>query len=201
MTDRSENAGLSSFVLAVDGAGAFLVVRQPLIEIGPRQSRHRAPAIPLQLEEDHPSIFIERIEEDYFVSGESLLVNEQPTPRRLLIDGDKIALAARCRAVYHRPNAASTTATLSFTGARLPRTDLRRAILMEREILISQAPSAHLRLPGLSEPILLFSRGNGLMLRSGAGIEHAGRGPVRESSLLMNRTVRVGPLCLTISTV
>lgn len=197
MTDRTINTERSSFVLAVEGAGAFLVVRQALIEVGPSATHTIPPTIPLQIERDLERVRIERVEEDYFVTGGSgLLVNEQPATRHLLRDGDKIALGPRCRLTYHRPHAASTTATLSFTGARLPRTDLRRAILMDREIIISQAPSAHLRLPGLAEPIMLVSRGEQVHVRHcGDEDRHT------EAALQMNRTVRVGPLCLTMARV
>ena len=103
------------FLMHVDGAGSYLVVRDRCVAVGPASSSQR-PDVGLVAEPGLPTVTIERNDEDYFlVSPQPVKVNDQQVTRKLLADGDSIVLSPRCRLKFTLPNAAATTAVLLST--------------------------------------------------------------------------------------
>lgn len=168
------------FVLHVDGSGSYLVARDRCVTIGPVSSSQR-PDVALMAEPGLPSATIERIEDDYFlVAKQPVMVNDKPVTRKLLADGDTIALSPRCRLKFMLPSAASTTAVLQLSGARLPSGDVRRVILLDRTLVMGPGSSAHVRADGLSRPIVLHVHDDRLVCRSDAEVKVDDR-PLRRS--------------------
>src|SRR5207244_2143048 len=98
-----------------------------------------------------PVVTIERVEEDYFLTAEKpVQVNGAPVRRKLLAGGDQIALSPRCRIKFELPHPASTSAVLTLSGARLPSSDARRVILLDRAMVLGPGANAHMRADGLS---------------------------------------------------
>lgn len=154
------------FVLQVDGAGGFLVATQPIITLGPISSS-RLPDVGLLAQTDTPSVLIERIEDDYFFRGDGhVQVNGKSTADKLLADDDQLALGPRCVIKYRRPHAASTSAMLELTGARLPRADIRRVILLDDSLVIGPGRHTHIRIDALTTPIVLHFRDGQLQYRT-----------------------------------
>jgi hypothetical protein len=148
----------AKFVLQVDGAGGYLVLMKPRVTVGPISSSQR-PDIPLMTEPGAPVIPIERIEDDYFV--------QQPgSTRRLLNSGDRLSVSARCTLVFSLPNPASTTAALDLASGRFPRADLRRVILLDRDLIIGPGAASHVRTDQLTQPLVLQVRSGQLMHRN-----------------------------------
>ncbi|HSW44767.1 MAG TPA: hypothetical protein VLM89_04265 [Phycisphaerae bacterium] len=170
----------SRFMLYVDGAGSYLVARERCVTIGPVSSSQR-PDIGLAAEPGLPTATIERIDEDYFlVSRQPVAVNDRPVTRKLLANGDTIALSPRCRLKFNLPTAASTTAVLQLAGARLPSGDVRRVILLDRTLVMGPGPSAHIQADALSRPIVLTVHDDRLVCRSEAEVKVDDR-PLRRS--------------------
>src|SRR5204862_7568314 len=86
----------SKFMLRVDGAGGYCVLRQPHVTIGPVSSS-RLPDIGLIAEPGLPIATIERADEgDYFLRGGGIVaVNDKAADSKLLASGDRIALPPR----------------------------------------------------------------------------------------------------------
>ena len=145
------------FVIQVDGAGSFLVLTTPRVTIGPISSSQR-PDVGLIADASAAVVTIERVEDDYFlrIAGQ---------PGRLLASGDRVALSPRCRLQFQLPNPSSTTAVLDLTAGRFPRADVRRIILLDRDLVIGPGAAAHIRADGLSEPVILHVRGGRLWCR------------------------------------
>ncbi len=161
----------SRFVVQVDGVGSFYVVRGDHVTVGP-VSTSPPPDLPLLADAHTPRLTIERQEEDYFLrSGLPINVNARPTNGRLLANGDEIALTPRCRMTFRTPSPASTSAVLELTSARLPRGDVRRAILMDRELIIGPGAAAHIRCDDLPEPVVLHLQGSKLRCRARAVVQ------------------------------
>jgi tetratricopeptide (TPR) repeat protein len=185
-------------LLQVDGAGSFIVVRDPAVILGPISSSSRV-QVGFVCEPNTPSATIERNEDDYFLRGGSgVAVNDAPmvsTPAgqpasKLLGAGDRIALSPRCRMMFAMPVPASTTATLDLTGARHPRSDVRRVILMDRDVVIGPGGASHVRVDSLNEPVMLFQRDGQLFLRGGTAVT-MGDQPIDETTPLQaNQPVR-----------
>jgi hypothetical protein len=143
------------FVLRVDGVGSFLVLRRAAVTIGP-VGTSRPPDVALAADPALPPVTVARLDDDYFLrpGGGAVTVNDRPVggphataaAARLLADGDRLALAPRCRVTFAVPSPASTSAALDLTGARLAAApDVRRVILMDRDLILGPGPAAHVR--------------------------------------------------------
>ncbi len=178
------------FVLQVDGAGAFLVVRSAVAKVGPISSCD-LPDVALIADATSPAVTIERLEDDYFLRSPSpVTVNDRPATNALLGSGDRIGLSPRCRFTFALPHPASTTAVLDLVGARYPRADVRRVILLDRDIVLSAGPASHVRVPGLAEPVVLNFRGG--ILRTSVEATVDGKPLGREEGLPLDVSVAAG---------
>jgi len=74
---------------------------------------------------------------------------------RLLASGECLDLSPRCRLTFRLPSPASTTAVLDLTGARLPRADIRRVILMDQDLIIGPGSASHVVATQLERPVVL----------------------------------------------
>jgi hypothetical protein len=174
----------SKFVIHIDGVGSYLVVRDSRVSIGPISSPQR-PLVGLIADAGLPVIHIERMDDDYF------LRSDDSREQKLLSDGDQLAVGPRCRFKFRLPNAASTSAVLQLSGARLPRGDIRQVILMNRELIIGPGANAHVQCSELDQQIILYIQNGGLRCRS--------NWPVDFDEIPMDRPVQIGPLSFTIT--
>ena len=187
------------FVVQVDGVGSFMVLREPSITLGPISSS-RQPTLGLVADPNLPVATIERAEEDYFIRAEEpVYINDKPLTERLLVNGDRIAFSTRCGMKFHLPNAASSTAALTFTGARLPRADMRQAILMDREIIIGPGSSSHIRSARSAEKAVLFLRDGRIYCRSQEPVSIDGRPADENTPLPLETGVKIGRISLVLT--
>jgi len=187
------------FLLHVDGAGSYVVVRKRCVTVGPISAPQR-PDVGLLAEAALPVVEFARIDEDYFVSADTpLLVNNAPFTRKLLSNGDTIALSARGRLKFAMPNAASATAVVRMAGLRLPSGDAREVILLDHALVIGPGAAAHIRMDALTAPIVLHVHDGRLVCRSGPEVivgDHAlghGRG------IPLDAHVRIGGASFTMT--
>jgi hypothetical protein len=189
------------FLLQVDGIGSYLVVRKPRVTIGPAGSSH-ACDVSLMTEPGMQGVTIQRTEEDYFLhSPQAVIVNDRPATQKLLADGDRIALSPRCRMRFRVPNAASTSAVLHLSGTRLPRTDARRVILLDRELVIGPGSTSHVRADNLDEPIVLYVRDGRLCCRTKEPVSVNDAALDGSAGLPLGASVRIGPVSMVMTAV
>jgi hypothetical protein len=145
----------------------------------------------LMTEATAPTVTITRSDEDYFLSSAVAVgVNDRPVFSKLLCDGDCVAVGPRCRMVFRRPNAASASAVLEISGARLGGAgDARRVILMDREIIFGDAASAHVRTREVRGPAVLLASGGRLSLKAEGAL----------AEVCAGEHVRVGGLGLVVT--
>jgi tetratricopeptide (TPR) repeat protein len=151
----------ASLILRVDGVGSYLVLRQNVLSVG-AVSSSRPCDVALVAEPSLPIATIERVEDDYFLRtrvGQS----------KLLASGDKVELSPRCRMVFRVPSRASTSAVLDLTGARLPRSDVRRVILMDQDLVIAPGAAAHVQAEQIASPVVLYVSHGQLWARTQEG--------------------------------
>jgi tetratricopeptide (TPR) repeat protein len=189
----------SEFVMQMDGIGSYLVFRQARVTVGPISSSAR-PMLGLMAEPGLPVISIERLDGDYFVRSEQAIeVNGQPTKEKLLADGDAIALSPRCRLRFRLPNAASPTALLMLSGARLGRPDIRHVILMGRDILVGPYTNDHVQTEHLDENVTFFVQNERLLCRAAQPVS-VGERPMQPSvGLTVGAPIRVGSLSMVLT--
>ncbi|MGD0137933.1 MAG: hypothetical protein ABSD28_03590 [Tepidisphaeraceae bacterium] len=194
-----EMARMQSLVLHIDGVGSFQVLPEAKISIGPLSST-RVLDLPLMMDAAAPAITLSRSEEDYFLIAERpATVNEVPCMSKLLNSGDRIGLGARCRLTFRRPSAASGTAVLDISGARLPGAGIRQVILLDREIVIGPGAGAHVRADELPSPVVLIRSPEGLACRSADEITIDGRRAGNAANLPEGAHVSIGSLRFVIS--
>jgi hypothetical protein len=186
-------------MLQVDGVGSFFVLRDRCVTIGPMSSSRR-PDVGLLADAGLPVVTVERNDEDYFLTSDrAVCVDDKTVTRKLLTPGDRVALSPRCRFRFELPNAASTSAVLNLTGARLPRGDARRVILLDRSIVLGPGASAHVRADHLEEPVVLHVRDGRLFCRTNEEVMVDGHPMDRNAGIPAGAAVRVGSLSLVVT--
>lgn len=158
------------FLLQVDGGGSFVVGRGSVTTIGPASSSRR-PDIGLLAPSNAATVRIERLEGDYFLRGATAVrVNDKKVTQKLLSHGDRITLGPRCSFRFLVPNAASTSAVLDLSGARFPRRDIRRVVLLDESIVLGPSRTAHIQVSDQPKNIVLHLRNDQLHYRNNAGM-------------------------------
>jgi len=187
------------FLIQIDGAGATYTTLECEVSIGPVSSPKR-PKIGLIADPDVPAVTIRRVEEDYFLRGsDRVLVNGKPGNNRLLSDGDKIELSPRCRFKFRLPHAASTTAVLELTGARMVRGDVKRIVLFDKQMMLGSGPACHLRAEGASEPIILNLRGGKLACQTPQPVQVGSEAYDPSDGIAMDTPIHVGQVVFRVT--
>jgi len=196
---QDETSLASKFMLQIDGVGSFYVLRDSRITVGPVSSSAR-PTVGLMVDPNMPAITIERSEDDYFIRSSSpVRVNDVTTTNKLLVDSDHINLSPRCGMKFNIPNPASTTATLSLPAARLGRADVRRIILMDRDILIGSTEGSHILAESLDETIALFIQNGQLLCRAKDKILVDEKAVSPTAGLPFDRRISIGQISLVLT--
>ena len=189
----------SKFLLQMDGVGSFIVLRDGRVTVGPISSSER-PMIGLMADPGLPVAAIERSEDDYFIRSSSpISVNGTGTTGKLLADGDRIALSPRCVMKFNLPNPASTTATLSLTSGRLGRGDVRRIILMDRDILVGPSAGDHIVAESLDETMALFVQNGRLLCKAKDRILVDDKPVGSRAGLPVDKQIRIGQVSLVLT--
>jgi tetratricopeptide (TPR) repeat protein len=187
------------FLLQVDGAGSSVVLRDSQVTVGPISSSGR-PEVGLLADPSLPIVTIERTEGDYFLRCEAPIdVNDRMVTGKLLADGDRIALSPRCRMRFRLPNAASSSAVLELSTARLPQADVRRVVLLDREMVMGPGPAAHVRADHLAERAVLYVRDGRLMCRAKSQLTVDQEPLDPAAGIPLGKCVRIGPLGLVVT--
>lgn len=194
------NGGLPGRLLFhVDGVGSFLVLRDRRVTIGAAGSSRR-PEVGLLAESGMPAVTIERMEDDYFVTSEGgLKVNDAAVQRKLLGNGDRIALSPRACARFTLPNAASTSAVLHLAGTRMPGCDARQVVLLDRELIMGPGASAHVRADNLASPAVVHVRDGRIFCRAKDEVLVNDRPMDRQAGIPLGARVQVGSLSFVVT--
>jgi tetratricopeptide (TPR) repeat protein len=188
------------FVIQLDGAGSSLVFGGGRVAVGPISSMDR-PDLGLLADANLPVVSVERTDEgDYFLAcPRPVEVNDRAVTGKLLADGDKIALSPRCRLRFRLPTPASTTAVLELSTARVPQADIRRVILMDREVVIGPGPAAHLRADELPARAVLQPADGKLICRTECELTRDNLPLGGAGEIPFDCPVRIGPLGMVIN--
>jgi hypothetical protein len=190
------------FFLWVDGVGGYLVCLAPRVTFG--QATADGPVdVPLFADVSRLHAEISRDGEGYVVeSGKAVLVNGREVTRAVLGPGDRVTLGATCQFLFTRPVAVSLTARLELTsGHRLP-TAVEGVILMGNELMLGPGPQAHVVMPDVSQPVLIYRSKDGLGVRvAGAGFRVDDRPFTDRAPLPLPAAVTADAFCFAIEPV
>jgi tetratricopeptide (TPR) repeat protein len=179
------------FLLWIDGVGGYLVCLGPRITFGQATS-DASVEVPLFADVSRLHATVTRDAEGYFLEAvRTVQVNGRAVERAILRSNDRITLGTCCQVRFHLPSPISTTARLDLvSGHRLP-VAVDAVLLMADTLVLGEGPQAHVQVPGLKEPVVLFRHRDGLGVRHDGGLVVNGeRCPGR--SLLAPHTTVVG---------
>jgi hypothetical protein len=186
-------------LLQIDGVGSYLVLAKDQLTIGPISSSPH-PDLGLLMNPNTPAIHIAREDEDYFLSSDQpVQVSDAEVTHKLLMDGDRITLSHKTRLKFNTPNAASTSATLVVSGARLSRPDINYVILLDRDILIGPSCNNHIRTSRLSTTLALTWQDNQLFCRNAEKMLVQGKQAHHDTPLPMNKPIQLDQVSLVIT--
>jgi tetratricopeptide (TPR) repeat protein len=156
------------FIIWVDGVGGFLVCLGARVTLG-QATLSTTVDVPLLADVSRLHATLTRDAEGYLLEAvRSVQVNGRPADRALLRPDDRITLGAACQLRFRQPSPLSTTARLDLvTGHRLPQA-VDGVILMSDSLVLGAGPQAHVTVPDLKQPVVLFRQ------RDGLGVRHAG---------------------------
>ncbi len=181
------------FILQMDGIGAYHVLCDDRVTMGPVSSSTRSD-IELVTAPDVRPRQIERIDGDYFFGDAG------STGKQLLGDGDRVELSPRCRFKFTLPNPASNTACLIPSSGRFPRADISGVVLMDREILIGPERNNHVQSGQIPEAVTLFLQDGRLRCRSSQPVYADGCAVGAGQALPMDKQIETGDFRFILTT-
>jgi hypothetical protein len=158
------------FLLWIDGIGGYLVCLGGRVTLG-QATAEASVDVPLFADVSRQHATITRDAEGYLLETlRPVKVNMQPVERTLLRPNDRVTLGACCQMVFRQPAAVSATALLEVvSGHRLPLA-LDGVLLMAETLILGPGPQAHVTVPSLKQPVVLFRHKDGLGVRCVGGL-------------------------------
>lgn len=158
------------FLLWIDGVGGFLICLGTRLTVGQAVPGSRVD-VPVLADISRMHATLTRDGEAWLLDGlRSVQVNGQGVTQALLRADDRITLGNSCQMVFRQPVALSQSARLDLvSGHRLPLA-LDGVLLMADTLVLGPSAQAHVCIPDLQEPLVLFRNKDVLGIR--------GKGPM-----------------------
>lgn len=158
----------SRFLLWIDGIGGYLICLAPRVTLG--QAMPEATVdIPLFADVSRHHATLTRDAEGYLLEAvRPMQVNGQPVEKALLGANDRVTLGSSCQIQFRQPVPVSATARLDLVSGHRLALAVDAVLLMAETLVIGPGTQAHITLPELRQPVVLFRQ------KAGLGIRHAG---------------------------
>ncbi|HEV8062843.1 MAG TPA: FHA domain-containing protein [Gemmataceae bacterium] len=156
------------FLLWIDGVGGFLVCLGNQAAIG-QAMPDATVEIPLFADISRVHARLTRESEGYLLEAvRPVLVNSQAFEKGPLHSGDRITLGATCQMHFRLPTPVSASARLDMVSGHRFSPSVDAVLLMAETLVLGPGEQAHVTLPELDKPVVLFRQ------REGLGIRYAG---------------------------
>jgi hypothetical protein len=171
------------FLLWIDGIGGYLVCLASRVTFG-QAAPDAFVDVPLLADVSRTHAALRRDAEGYLLEAvRSVRVNGQPVEKALLQPGDRIMLGSTCQMQFRQPVPVSATARLDLvSGHRLPLA-VDAVLLMADTLILGPGSQAHVQVPDLEHPVVLFRHREGLGVRYAGSLTVDGE-PCRERGML-----------------
>jgi hypothetical protein len=198
---RRETASSRRFLLWIDGAGGYLVCLAPRVTLGQAAPDGHAD-VPLFADIARSHATIARDSEGYVLeSTRPLQVNGQSTEKALLQPGDRITLGSCCQLQFRQPVPVSATARLDLmSGHRFPLA-VDGVILMADTLMLGPTSHAHVTIPDMERPAILFRQKDGLGVRYAGNLVVDGQACKERGTLGPTSKVRGDDVAFAVETV
>ena len=153
------------FLLWIDGVGGYLVCLGGRLTFG-QATPDAHVDVPLVADVSRLHATLSRDSEGYVLEAvRAVQVNGQTLSRGLLRNGDRVTVGTSCQFLFRQPVPVSASARLDLvSGHRLP-VGVDGVLLMADTLVLGAATQAHVTVPDLNEPIVLFRGKEGLSYR------------------------------------
>jgi tetratricopeptide (TPR) repeat protein len=182
------------FLLWIDGVGGYLVCLGARVTLG-QATTDTFVDLPLFADVSRLHATLTRDAEGYFLEAvRTVQVNGRAVERAILRPNDRITLGTCCQLQFSQPSPLSTTARLDLvSGHRLP-VAVDAVLLMADTLLLGRGPNAHVTVPDLKEPVVLYRHRDGLGVRHEGSLAVNGR-PCQGRGLLGAAATVAGENC------
>jgi hypothetical protein len=158
-----ESAG--RFLLWIDGVGGYLVCLGNRITLG--QALPEAVVdVALFADVSRLHATLSRDSEGYLLeAARPVQVNGKYVERALLHPGDRVTLGRSCQLQFHQPVPVSASARLDLVSGHRLRPGVDGVLLMADTLVLGPGHQAHVPMPDLAQPVILFRGKDGLAVR------------------------------------
>jgi FHA domain len=168
-SDGREQPG-ERFLLWIDGVGGFLVCLGTRITLG-QATPDAYVDVPLFADVSRVHAALVRDSEGYLLEAlRPLLVNGQPAERALLQSGDRVTVGSTCQIQFRQPVPVSASARLDLVSGHRLALAVDGVLLMADTLVLGPGPQAHVIMPELNEPVVLYRHKDGLGVRYGGNL-------------------------------
>jgi len=184
----------SQYLLWVDGVGGFLVCLSHRVTLG-QASPESVVDIPLLADVSRHHATMQRDAEGYCLEAiRKTQVNGQPTDKALLRSADRITLGSSCQMQFWQPVPTSASARLELVSGHRFLHPVDAVLLMADTLLIGPGPQAHVVMPELPQPLVLYRQKTSIAVRWPGnllidGQPHQGKGVLEAGSTLQTEQV------------
>jgi hypothetical protein len=180
----------ATLALWIDGVGGYLVCLSHRITIG--KTHNETPVdIALIADVSRHHATIQRDPEGYFLEApRKVQINGQPMEKALLRSSDRITLGNTCQLQFWQPVPVSTSARLDMVSGHRFQEPVQGVILMADTLIIGPQEQAHVQVPDMNDPLILYRKKNGLAARWPGvlqinGVTHQERGSLDPGATLV----------------
>lgn len=179
------------FLLWIDGVGGYLVCLGTRITVG-QATPDSYMDIPLFADVSRHHATLTRETEGFVLEAvRPVQVNGRATPKTLLQTGDRITLGGSCQLLFRQPVAVSASARIDLaSGHRLP-LSVEAVLLMADTLVLGPDSRAHVSMPDLKQPIILYRNKDGLGIKCAGPFKINGE-QVAERGLLSPNAIVTG---------
>jgi hypothetical protein len=190
MVEQAQPTG-ERLLLWIDGVGGYLLCLGTRVTLG-QATPDAYVDVPLFADVSRLHAALTRDSEGYLLEAtRSLLVNGRPVEKALLQSGDRITLGGSCQLQFRQPVPVSASARLDLvSGHRLPLT-VDGVLLMAETLILGPGPQAHVVMPDLPQPIVLYRQKDGLGVRFAGNLTIDGQ-RYRERGILRPQSTVAG---------
>jgi tetratricopeptide (TPR) repeat protein len=171
------------FLLWIDGVGGYLVCLGNRVTLG-QALPDALVDVPVLADVSRLHATLTRDSEGYLLEAvRAVQVNGQPTERALLHEGDRVTLGKCCQFRFHQPVPISASARLDLTSGHRLRLAVDAVLLMADTLVLGPGPQAHVLMPDVQQPLILFRTKEGL------GVRYAGKLTIDGQSVAQRGTL------------
>jgi tetratricopeptide (TPR) repeat protein len=177
------------YLLWIDGVGGYLICPGSRILIG-QATLEATVDVPLFADVSRLHASITRDAEGYLLHAlRPVQVNGRMVDQALLQANDRITLGGSCQLQFRQPSPLSHSARLDLVSGHRLSVAVEAVLLMADTLLLGPDAQAHVSLPDVQKPVVLFRH------RDGLGLRYAGKltvnGKVCQERALLNTPASV----------